>query len=206
MSTWGSKPKNTCYAVKVGRKPGIYDTWPETQAQVQGYSGAVYKGFPTREEALSWLAGEPASRGAEAIPESGLVVYTDGSFRKGRYSWAFVAVKDGQVVAEDAGVGTDDRLVSMRNVAGEIEAVYRALEWALMNGYDRLTIVHDYSGLGCWARGEWEAKNEATRAFRDRMSRHPGVAFLHVKGHQGVEYNERADCLAGAALEAILNG
>ena len=33
------------YAVKEGKKPGIYHTWDECKEQVNGYSGAVYKSF-----------------------------------------------------------------------------------------------------------------------------------------------------------------
>jgi ribonuclease HI len=47
MSKW--------YAVKVGRTPGIYSSWPLCQAQTSGYSGAVFKSFPSRDDALSYL-------------------------------------------------------------------------------------------------------------------------------------------------------
>jgi ribonuclease HI len=46
------------YAVRVGKTPGIYTSWPECSAQVTGYPGAVYKSFKTREEALTFLYGQ----------------------------------------------------------------------------------------------------------------------------------------------------
>ncbi len=39
------------YAVKNGRKIGIFLTWNECKEQIDGFSSAVYKSFPTREEA-----------------------------------------------------------------------------------------------------------------------------------------------------------
>jgi len=39
------------YAVKKGKTPGIYKTWPDCQKQVKGFSGAVYKSFTSLEEA-----------------------------------------------------------------------------------------------------------------------------------------------------------
>ena len=39
------------YAVKIGKTPGIYESWDACSAMVHGYPGAVYKSFPTREEA-----------------------------------------------------------------------------------------------------------------------------------------------------------
>ena len=35
------------YAVKIGRKPGIYLTWDECKQQVDKFKGAVYKSFNT---------------------------------------------------------------------------------------------------------------------------------------------------------------
>jgi len=39
------------YAVYVGHVPGVYDEWPECQAQVFGFSGGSQKGFDSRVEA-----------------------------------------------------------------------------------------------------------------------------------------------------------
>src|SRR5699024_10496979 len=47
--------KTKYYAVKLGYNPGIFTTWKETQEQVSGYSGAVYKSFSTIEEAEEYL-------------------------------------------------------------------------------------------------------------------------------------------------------
>lgn len=46
---------NKYYAVKVGRIPGIYQTWDETKEQINGYSGAVYKKFATYQEAKQFI-------------------------------------------------------------------------------------------------------------------------------------------------------
>lgn len=43
------------YAVRVGRHPGIYITWPEAQKEVSGFTGAVYKSFPTLTEAQEYM-------------------------------------------------------------------------------------------------------------------------------------------------------
>jgi len=42
-------PKNKVYVVWVGKNPGIYTNWNDCKKQVEGYDGAKYKGFPTRE-------------------------------------------------------------------------------------------------------------------------------------------------------------
>ena len=59
------------YAVKRGRQTGIFTVWAECSAQVQGFQGAVYKGFMTEEEARSWLGGAAACSTAESPARSG---------------------------------------------------------------------------------------------------------------------------------------
>ena len=44
------------YAVKNGRKVGIFSTWEECQKQVVGFKGAIYKSFKTKEEAEACIA------------------------------------------------------------------------------------------------------------------------------------------------------
>lgn len=70
--------KNRFYAVVKGRKPGIYRQWfgeNGAEIQVRGFSGAVYKGFPTEIEAQRWmeqklaLASNPANSALEAKQE-----------------------------------------------------------------------------------------------------------------------------------------
>lgn len=60
--------KQKYYAVKVGLTPGVYLTWDECKAQVDGFPGAVHKSFPTMEEAAAYAGVEnarPENAGAE---------------------------------------------------------------------------------------------------------------------------------------------
>ena len=43
------------YAVRVGRTPGIYETWAECQKQTTGFKGAIFKSFLSKEEALGFV-------------------------------------------------------------------------------------------------------------------------------------------------------
>lgn len=47
------------YAVRIGRKPGVYDTWPACEQQVKKFPNARYKKFPLREQALEFIKGSP---------------------------------------------------------------------------------------------------------------------------------------------------
>lgn len=54
------KPKtgSKFYAVRVGKTPGIYNTWADCEAQTKGYPGAKFKSFATYEEAEAFISGK----------------------------------------------------------------------------------------------------------------------------------------------------
>ena len=47
--------KKKIYAVRKGHKTGLFATWAECQKAVSGYSGAEFRGFTEKEEALAFL-------------------------------------------------------------------------------------------------------------------------------------------------------
>ncbi|KAL5716998.1 ribonuclease H [Ranunculus cassubicifolius] len=49
--------KYNCYVVINGRKPGVYRSWEETNAQVKGYPMAKFWGCRFEEEAFKALLG-----------------------------------------------------------------------------------------------------------------------------------------------------
>jgi ribonuclease HI len=52
-------PKNKFYVVWRGKKPGLYDRWDHCKKQVDGFNGAQYMGFPTKEMAEKALKEDP---------------------------------------------------------------------------------------------------------------------------------------------------
>lgn len=203
--------KKNYYLVKEGYTRGLFDNWPECQAAVKGYKGAVFKGFETKAEALAWnngrenLAPEPLVEcKADDLVQSGnrcdFEVYTDGSYRNGKYSYGYAFVKEGQVVFEGNGVGENLEAAVMRNVAGEIAAVIHAVKKAKSLNV-RIKIYHDYSGISHWVTGAWQAKNKFTQAYVTFMKEHQGLySFEKVAGHSGNRFNDYVDRLAKEAL------
>jgi len=203
--------KKNYYVVKEGSKVGIFTNWPACLASVKGYKGAVYKGFETKDEALEWFNGSvkvPTDLSGSVKLESPLdsigpidyEVYTDGSYCKGKYSYGYAFIKDGEVVFESNGVGEDPEAAVMRNVAGELAAVQHAVEKAkTLNA--RILIYHDYSGISHWVTGDWQAKNKFTQAYVAFMKEHRGLyEFKKVAGHSGDRFNDYVDRLAKEAL------
>ncbi len=198
-----AKAKNNYYAVLSGRNPGIYKTWTECQRQVVGFKGARFKGFATLAEAEAFMGGEEGTKTFDKeLLQQGIVVFVDGSYRHGCYSWGFVAYRDGQPAFEANGKGTSPEAARLRNVAGEMEGARQAVLWAEAMGEEPITICHDYEGIAAWPLKRWQAKLPETKAYAEFMaSRLNMVHFQKVEGHTGVEGNERADQLAKAALD-----
>ena len=50
------------YAVKNGRKKGIFLTWDECKESVDGYPSAIFKSFKTKEDAEAYLGLRTAAK------------------------------------------------------------------------------------------------------------------------------------------------
>ena len=57
------------YVVWIGLNPGVYDSWEACRQQVEGWKGAVYKGFATREEAEEAINMPPENYIEKKTPE-----------------------------------------------------------------------------------------------------------------------------------------
>ena len=79
--------KRKYYAVKKGKKPGIYRSWEECRAQVSGFSGACYKSFLSEEEALAFLQDDENQE--MESDENTMTAYVDGSFDKNKKAFSY---------------------------------------------------------------------------------------------------------------------
>lgn len=195
--------KKKFYAVKKGREEGIYPTWEACKAQVEGYPGALYKGFTTREEALAYL-GHQAPKEEPGLQEGQVTAYVDGSYdiKDGSYSYGMVLIFPDGSEEEDSQRFKDPEMASMRNVAGEIKGAMVAMDRALKTGAHTLFLHYDYEGIEHWALGTWKRNKEGTQAYKayyDSIKDRLEVVFIKVPAHAGVEGNERADKLAKEA-------
>lgn len=192
------------YAVKQGRVPGVYQSWEECKAQVDGYSGAAYKSFPTAAEALAFVTGIQQEKTSQQSDSQGLTAYVDGSYHSGsgEFSYGVVILRDGEEICFQEKLSDPD-LAAMHNVAGEIKGAEAAMRYALEHGYHEISIYHDYEGIAKWCTGEWKANKSGTQAYKayyDSICGQLQVHFQKVKGHSGDKYNDMADRLAKEAL------
>lgn len=206
------------YAVRKGRVLGIFDTWDDCQESVKGFSGAEYKSFKTREEAIDYLQDVPVtveivppdvpSTEEDILPETSSAVgiaYVDGSYNKNTQRVGAACVL---TVGKESHTYTNSFYdeYGMRNVSGEINAAEIAIRKAIELGLSKIVIYHDYLGISAWANGDWQCNKTKTREYAMTVAalrKDIEIEFHHVKGHSGVEGNELVDRLAKEAAGVI---
>lgn len=195
--------KRKFYAVRKGKKTGIFNTWDECKEQVNGYSGAEYKSFTLKEEAEEYIG---LNKSIDKVNYDNRVeAYVDGSYEHSirEYGSGVVILKNNNVEKTYSTKGKKESLVSMRNVAGEIEAAKIAMNYCLDNNIENLILYFDYEGIEKWCTGVWKTNKEGTieyKKFYDSIKSKLNVKFVKVKAHSGDKYNEEADKLAKAAI------
>lgn len=201
-------PKKKYYAVLVGEKTGIFESWAECEKSVKGYKNAQYKSFTTLSDAKNYLNGNDEldlKVDIQLPSENEIFSFTDGSYnvKTGVYGYGVVLIfHDGKELLLS---GSDDNkeIASMRNVAGELKGACVAMQYAYNNNFKKLTIFHDYEGVSKWAEKKWKTNNEYTKKYAEyaqKISKKVDISFSKVLAHSGVEMNEKADMLAKKAV------
>ncbi len=208
--------KKNFYAVKVGKTPGIYKTWPECQANTSGFPGAVFKGFETLAEAQAFMDIEVTADATPPCSDTGVNVgvdnlppvyaFTDGSFNvaTGVYGFGgFLHYSDTADDIEIRGNGNDPEEAVSRNVSGEVHGAVAAMHKAVELGLTEMTLFYDYEGIEKWPLRLWKTNKKISifyvneyDSIKDKLK----VNFVHVKAHTGIPGNEAADRMAKAEV------
>lgn len=210
------------YAVKRGRKTGLYTVWAECAAQVKGFQGAVYKGFMTEDEARAWLGGADArteqlraaaEMAAPSAPDADYIIHTDGSCLRnpgGAGGWAAVIETAATGAVEEKSGGapeTTNNRMELTAALMALSAVPEGARVALYTDSQYLKNTFTKFWLPAWKKRGWKKADgepvlnqdlwvQLDAAFAARQ-----VQFHWVKGHAGNPRNERCDALARAEAE-----
>lgn len=190
------------YAVKVGRKIGIYSSWDECNQQVKGYSGAQFKKFESLDKAKEYIGGEMESEYEKRnISKDEIIAYVDGSYNKETRDFGFGLVLIDHEGLEETSNGfmNHEQYSEHRNVAGEIFASMKAIERAIELKKKKIYIHYDYMGIKSWAVKEWKANKELTKNYQNFISEKNkiiDIEFIKVLAHSNNKYNDIADRLA----------
>lgn len=200
--------KQKFYAVKKGKKTGIFNNWEDCKAQVTGFSGAIYKSFENFEDAKKYLNLEVNTENRELdfenIKEDEILAYVDGSYKKDTLEYGYgVVLILGDEIIELFGKGQNPEVAKSRNVTGELFGAIRAISEAVGRNKKSITIFYDYQGISSWANGEWKCNIPLTIGYRDKIAefrKEIEINFVKVKAHSNNKYNDLADHLAKKSL------
>lgn len=181
------------YAVRRGRKPGIYRTYAECEKQVSGFSHQEYKKFSSREAAEEYMQEKENKAWAFVLGDynSDTGVYGYGGF-----------LCDGERDYPLSGCANDPDIRTMRADAGKLLGIMAAVRKAEELGIQELTIRYDLTGIEKWATGEWKAGRPGTKAYAEFMNsdeRRVRLNFEWVKSGADTEMKRKASALAGKA-------
>lgn len=198
------------YAVRAGRKTGIFDNWDECKASVTGFSGAVYMGFSDKKSAEEWFKNESCPEAVKDVDsadngqEYQYKIYCDGSYDAETKiaGYGIVVLQNNEVIYTKNDSFPDE--FGSRNVTGEIHGVIEALAYCKEQNINDVEILYDYAGIESWAKGEWAANKSVSKYYVNELQtkyKNMDIKFTKVPAHSGVEYNELADRLAKEAVE-----
>lgn len=225
------KPKKY-YAVARGRNPGIFTSWfgpGGAEAQIRGFAGARYKGFPSLPEARQWLeeqkaAGAPAGKGqadrkhSDSAPVSPpdvkgrILVYTDGGSLgnpgPGGYGAVILDGEKRTELARGYRRTTNNRMELMACIAA-LESLETPSDVTLHSDSRYVVDGINKGWARKWRANGWMRTKQEPAENADLWARlldlceFHRVRFVWVRGHAGHEENERCDALAkGAAAGA----
>lgn len=207
------------YAIAVGARPGIYENWPDAHAQVKGYPGARYKGFPTRQEAELWLdnpvltrtaaKGKAGQAAVDTSPKAGEVsIYTDGGarFNPGPGGYGVVQIYNGETKELSGGYQhtTNNRMELMACIVALRALEYRDKPVTLYSDSQYVVNSINKGWAKGWRKRGWTKADKQPAINPDLWAEllelidGLDITFKWVKGHAGHPQNERCDELAVA--------
>lgn len=201
------------FAVKRGRRIGIFNSWDVCQKQILGFDGAKFASFSTKEEALTYLGlkndSELSKIELEQTKELSncnqtMTAYVDGSYSPEiqNYSSAFIVIKDNKIVYEKGKKGTNsDAAIELQSLAGELAAAMMVVRYAVLNGYKKLALHYDNEDIARLIIGSATPKHSLTKQYvkfvKEQMKENNlSIEFIKVKAHNGNDWNGYVDKLA----------
>ena len=202
------------YAVRIGRKPGIYTDWAKCFLCISGYKNAVFKKFNTKQDAIGYMNSHNSVidlhkktvtkdthyQPIHSTTKNPMYIYTDGSCINNGYKNAKAGI--GVYFGKDDNRNISDKFTTRpSNQRAELYAIIRAI--LLLTPTEiktkKIIIYTDsmYSincvGRWCknWIKNGWKTKNKKDVKNQDLiktlyiLAKKNRVNLTHIKAHTG---------------------
>lgn len=217
------------YVVKVGRNPGIYETWDECKKQIEGFSNEIHKGFDTLEEDQEFLnledeisiknknedidvrkINDEIKEEIKNLKDDEVIAFVDGPYNGKTNISGYGAIifqsndKENRLCKSFSKNNVLSDFLKERNATAELEAAKDAIYWAIENKKNKIKICYDYFGIEKFITKEWKAKSPYSIIYVNFIENNRdkiNITFKHTPSHKGIIYNEEVDKLAKSSLE-----
>ncbi|CAG9329199.1 unnamed protein product [Blepharisma stoltei] len=205
------------YAVRAGRRPGIYKSWDECLEQIHKFQGADYKKFPDFDSAKKFLSyeskeipktlqsseTEDIEKEKKEIFDNAGIVYTDGGSRGNPgiagCGAALYNLKHIEVASSYKFLGR-----KLTNNIAEYEGVLLGMELATEHNVKKLEVRSDSKLAVSQIQGKWAVRHpDIMEIWNKTMSKTKNFESFSIK-HIDREMNSRADELANKGMDLII--
>ncbi len=210
------------YAVAKGWETGIYKNWLDAKAQIEGFSGAIYKGFSTYKMAEDWLKHPSYGNGAgtsrsgslntrsngnnTSPPKGEVLIYSDGGCinNPGPGGYGVVQIY-GDMKKELTGGfkhTTNNRMELMGVIVALKNLEYKDAHVTIYTDSSYVVNGIEKGWAKKWKKSNWIKSNKEPVINPDlwkellNLIESLSVKFEWIKGHAGNPLNERCDELA----------
>ncbi|XP_046308027.1 ribonuclease H1 isoform X3 [Marmota monax] len=174
------------YAVRRGRRTGVFLTWNECKAQVDRFPAARFKKFASEDEAWAFVRNSVSPDGEG----DSVVVYTDGccSSNGRRRARAGIGVYWGPGHPLNIGIRLPRRQTNQR---AEIHAACKAIEQAKAQNISKLVLYTDsmftINGITNWVQG-WKKNGWKTSTGKEVINKEDFVQLEELTHSMDIQW------------------
>jgi viroplasmin and RNaseH domain-containing protein len=168
------------YAVRKGRKTGVFTDWSEVKTFIDRFPKAEYKSFLSEREALDYL-NQSASDTHDFISQEvkNHELYVFGGYEpleKTSFYSVLIINRSKEILFQMAHHQQEQSHIP--GFHAELLAIIKGLEWIQNNHINNVNIHYNYEGVQKWATKDWEAKQQISQWYVKELS-----AFSMLKVH-----------------------
>lgn len=166
------------YAIKKGRKTGIFSEWTEVKSYIDKFPGAIFKSFENKEDATKYLDESVYENNTkDTNTEISHHLFISGQFNKydNTIVWGYLITESKNIVQKEIDFIKDQEISAP--FYAEIIALKKAFDWLIDNHVGLVCIHYNYEGIMRWATGEWNPKTDLAVQYVKFIKSFPTISI-----------------------------